>query len=151
MKCIYYTNHCETPSHVLPLILGQKRDRRLVVGVNMDSNTSLLLLLLLLTLSKTQWSTERHNSLLFTAHSLTSTNITAPFCALVYPSGVAKVITAYCLLSLPRCWIWRNVPNSGLRRERGSYWSCHQYSNCSSQPSSFYEGIIMEPTACGVC
>lgn len=62
---------------------------------------------------------ERHNSLLFTAHSLTYTNINAPFCAscaLVFLCGVAKVIIAYCLLSLPYCWIWRNVPHCGLRQ-----------------------------------
>lgn len=48
------------------------------MGVNMDSNTSLLLLLL-----KTQWSRVLHNSLLFIAPSLTYTNINTPFLRLL--------------------------------------------------------------------
>lgn len=37
------------------------------------------------------------------ARSLTSANINAPFCVLFLLSGVAKVITAYCLLGWPQC------------------------------------------------
>lgn len=77
---------------------------------------------------------ERHNSLLFTAHSLTYTNINAPFCAscaLVFLCWVAKVITPVSSLCL-------TVEFGGMYhivssdRESGSYWSCQQYSNYSS-------------------
>lgn len=38
---------------------------------------------------------------------------------LVFLSGVARVITAYCLLSSPQCWTRRNVPHCGLRQGKG--------------------------------
>lgn len=118
------------------------------LGVNMDSNTSLRLLLPL-TLSETQWSRELHNSLLFTAPCLTYTNINAPFCvscALVSLSGVAKVITAYCLRLIVE--FAGMFLTAGLDGERGSCWSCHQYSNYSSAVF-ISEGIIMEPILVG--
>ncbi len=103
--CIIHTFQ-DSLSHVRPHPQTKQAQRIISesLGVNMDSDTSLRLLLPL-TLSETQWSRELHNSLLFTAPSLTYTNINAPFCvscALVFLSGVAKVITAYCLRSSPQ-------------------------------------------------
>ncbi len=101
-KCTYITTHFRTPSHMfLHMFPRAEGIGSLSIELNMDPNTSLLLLL---TLSHTQWSRELRNSLLFIAHCLTYTNINAPFCAscaLVSLSGVAKVITALCLLPSP--------------------------------------------------
>lgn len=103
------------------------------------------------------WLCQRHNgaqrciipSFSLLTHSLTSANINAPFCVLFLLSGVAKVIRADCLLGSPQCWVWGNVLYHSGGWERGSYWSCHQYSNYSLAPIHFRGKLLLSPLLVG--